>query len=335
RVLGVPENVVEPARLGLQVMTPWTISIAYRRFQQGVLIRFGHGRAVGIGTAIRLGTNAVVLAVGAAFHARPGIAVGAAAVTLGVMAEAAYAAIRVRSVVRGPLRAAVSSGAPLTTPRFIHFYLPLMVTPLILFLASPLTSAAISRMPSALDSLAVWPVLSGLIFTLRSFGFALNEVVVAMVERPGAWRSLRRLALTIAFSTSSLLLLTATTPLGGLWLGRVSGLPPSLVALGAGALWLGIVVPALSAGQSLYQGALVHAHETRGVSESVLLYLVVTAVVLGIGVKWGRLTGLPVALAAMTLGGLAQVAWLRLRAGGIVRRLLTSERAAPAQVPAA
>src|SRR5690606_13764477 len=36
----VPDDVVEPARIGLQIMTPWTWGIAYRRFQQGVLIRF-------------------------------------------------------------------------------------------------------------------------------------------------------------------------------------------------------------------------------------------------------------------------------------------------------
>ncbi len=328
-LLAVPEGIVEPARLGLRIMTPWTFSIAYRRFQQGVLIRFGHAREVGIGTAVRLGTNALVLSLGAAMRVRPGIAVGTAAVALGVMAEAAYAGVRARPVVRGPLRAAASTGTPLTTGRFLRFYLPLMVTPLILFLASPLTSAAMSRMPSPLDSLAVWPVLSGLVFIVRSAGFALNEVVVAMLDRPGAWGALRRLALGIAFVTSALLLLTATTPVARLWLGRVSGLPPALVALGSSALWLGILVPALSAGQSLYQGALVHAHLTHGVSESVTLYLVVTTLVLGAGVIWGRLPGLTIALGATTLGALVQVSWLRMRAAGVVRRLVELERAAP------
>jgi len=33
-VLGAPPETLEPARTGLQIMTPWTLSIAYRRFQQ-------------------------------------------------------------------------------------------------------------------------------------------------------------------------------------------------------------------------------------------------------------------------------------------------------------
>jgi hypothetical protein len=132
-----------------------------------------------------------------------------------------------------------------------------------------------------------------------------------------------------------LLLLTAITPLGGLWLGRVSALPPPLVALGSSALWFGILVPAVSAGHSLYQGALVHSHQTRGVSESVTIYLLVTVAVLGAGVLWGRIPGLPVGLAAMMLGGFAQVAWLRVRAHGFIRQRLEAERASAAQSPAA
>ena len=56
-LLGAPAEILEPARLGLRIMTPWTWSIAYRRFHQGVLIRFGHSRTVGLGTMVRLSTD--------------------------------------------------------------------------------------------------------------------------------------------------------------------------------------------------------------------------------------------------------------------------------------
>ena len=326
RIMGVPEDIIEPARLGLRIMTPWTLSIAYRRFQQGVLIRFGRPREVSIGTAIRLGTNATVLAIGAAMHTWPGIVVGTSAVTVGVMAEAVYAGIRVRSTRFGAVRAVAPSATPLTTRRFVQFYIPLMVTPLILFLAQPISSAAISRMPRALDSLATWPVVMGLIFTLRSSGFALNEVVVALLDRPHAWPAVRRLAMTIAAVTSTTLLLLAATPLSGLWFGHVSALPAPLVALGVGALWFGILVPALSAGQSLYQGALVHSHKTQGVSESMVAYLLVTVATLVVGIAWGQFPGLNVAVAATALGSIAQVAWLRVRARDAIRALRAADR---------
>src|SRR5262249_7398123 len=75
RLMGVPVEIREYARLGLRIMLPWTFSVAYRRTQQGVLIRFGHSRAVGIGTGVRLISYLVVLSAGLAYGRLPGIAV--------------------------------------------------------------------------------------------------------------------------------------------------------------------------------------------------------------------------------------------------------------------
>src|SRR5215216_839408 len=43
-LLGADLEIAGPARIGLMIMTPWTWSIAYRRFNHGVLIRFNHSR---------------------------------------------------------------------------------------------------------------------------------------------------------------------------------------------------------------------------------------------------------------------------------------------------
>ena len=312
-LIGVPEPVREPARVGLRILLPWTLSIAYRRTQQGVLIRFGHARAVTWGTMVRLGTNVLVLALGAWLGTLPGIVVGTSAVACGVMAEAAYAGLTVRHVLRTHVLGQVSDGPPLTMLAFLRFYTPLMLTPLINFLAMPLAAAAMSRMPNALESLAAWPVLSGITFTLRSTGFALNEVVVAQMDR---WRpvpALRRFTLVLSIVTTLALLAIAATPLAVWWFARVSALSPGLASLAAGALWVMVPMPAISAWQSWYQGALVHSRRTRGVTESVLVLLFVTACVLVVGVAWNVVPGLYVAAAGMVIGGAAQIVWLAWR----------------------
>jgi hypothetical protein len=320
RILGVPVEVREPARMGLRIMTPWTLSIAYRRFQQGLLIRNRRSYFVGIGTAVRLGANLVVLVLGGLYGRLPGIVVGAIAVTAGVVSEAVFAGLAAHPVVRDilPLAAPVVPG--LTRPRFLRFYVPLLLTPFFTFLAMPLTSAAVSRMPRALESLAVWPAFSGLVFCLRSVAFALNEVVVSMLERPGAWPALKRFTLTLALSTSAVLALFALTPLGGLWFGGVAGLPPPLATLATIGLLLVLPAPALAAGQSLYQGALVHAHTTRGVTEAMVAMLAVTALALVLGVVFWRHAGFYVATVAFTLGNAAQYLWLKSRARDLASR---------------
>ncbi len=314
-ILGAPEAIRAPARLGLMIMTPWTIAIAFRRYSQGLLIRFGRSKLVGTGTAVRLGTNALVLALGTLDGRLPGIAVGTLAIAMGVVAEAIFAGVCARPIERDLLPLAPAVDPPLTQKRFLAFYLPLMLSPLIAFLTMPITAAAVSRMPLALDSLAVWPALTGLVFTLRSVGFALNEVVVSLLERPHARAALARFTLLLAATTSGILLVLAATPLGGLWFAGVAGLPPNLVALAVVGLVLCLPMPALSAFQSLYQGTLVHAHRTRGVTESVAVLLGTTLLLLGAGIAYGRMAGLLVGLTAFVVGNGAQTLWVMRRAG--------------------
>jgi len=103
-VIGAPTEIVEPARLGLMAMTPWTWAIAYRRFQQGAMIRFGHSDAIVVGTGIRLATDIVMVLIGMQIGGLPGVVVGTGAQALGVCAEAIYTGIRVRTVVLDKLK---------------------------------------------------------------------------------------------------------------------------------------------------------------------------------------------------------------------------------------
>lgn len=313
-LLHPPAEVLGPARTGLQIMLPWTLSIAYRRTQQGVLIRAGRSRAVGMGTLVRLGANVLTLAVGIWIGHIPGIVIGTMAVAAGVASEALFAGIAVRPVLHEQLRHAPPAATPLTAAAFARFFAPLVVTPVILFLSGPITSGGMSRMPRALESLAVWPVVNGLVFALRSVGFALNEVVVAMLDRPGAARALGRFGLGLAAVGVAALLLVAGTPLSHLWFSKVSALPPELAALGGVAVWFAVLMPAISALQSCYQGSLLHAHRTRGITEAVLVYLGISTGILVAGVATQKFIGIHVAILAMTVGSGGQLLWLRLRA---------------------
>lgn len=325
RLIAPPVEIVEPARVGLMIMLPWTWAIAYRRFQQGVLIRFDHSRSVGFGTLIRLCAAGVVLTVGYLIGTVPGIVVATAALSISVVSEAVYAGLRVRPVLRRQLKPAPPVEEPLTFPAFIEFYIPLAMTSLLRLLAEPLSSAALSRMPDALDSLAVWSIVTGFIFLFRSLGVAYNEVVIALLDRPHAFRNLHRFTLLLAAAVTALLLLIAGTPLASIWFEQVSGLKPHLAILSQRGLWIALLVPGIEALQSWYQGLIVHSRHTRAITEAVAIYLATNGVILVGGVLWGRITGLFVGLAAITAGRLAQTIWLFHRSRPALAALEQSE----------
>ena len=320
-IIGAPQAIVEPARIGLMIMTPWTWSIAYRRFNQGVLIRFGYSRTVGLGTVVRLSADLIVLAGGYLIGSIPGIVVGTSAVAAGVVSEAIYVGFAVRPVLNRELKLAPPLKERLTLRKFLEFYMPLVMTSLLTLLANPIGSAAVSRMPDALASLAVWPVVTGLIFMLRSMGIAYNEVVVALLDRPGSYPNLRRFTGNLSVVTTVVLFLVAATPLSDFWFGKVSGLSPKLAEMARLGIWIALPLPALSVFQSWYQGAILYGRRTRGITVSVVIYLLTSAVVLGLGVSWGKATGLYIGLAALTASVLTQTIWLWLQSRGVIEQV--------------
>src|SRR5690606_17321430 len=104
-LLGPPDIVTGPARLGLQVTLPWTWAIAHRRYHQGILIRFGGSRHVSLGTVVRVIVMTTV-ALTAAVLGAPGIVAAGLAITSGVLSEAIYCRIAVAPILAGPLASA-------------------------------------------------------------------------------------------------------------------------------------------------------------------------------------------------------------------------------------
>ncbi len=311
-IMNVPEDVREPARLGLMIMLPWTWSIAYRRFNQGVLIRFEHGRVVWRGTLVRLLANAGTLAFGALVMEWPGIVVGSAAVATGVVVEALYVGICVRPVVRDFVNPAPATGEPLTTRSFLHFYVPLALTPLITLFIQPVGAAAMARMGSPLESLAAWPAVHGVVFMTRSLGMAFNEVVVTVIGLTGSVVALRRFQRRLSAATMAVLLILALPPVAFFWFGTVSDLPDEVAAICLVSVALSVLMPGYAALQSLYQGALVRSRTTRPITEAVVLYFALSAVLLQIGIANDSVghPGIYWAIGSFVTAGVVQTAWL-------------------------
>ncbi len=323
--MGVPSEIVEPARIGLRLMLPWTGAIAYRRFQQGVLIRFGHSGAVGMGTIVRLCADLFVIVMGLSTGRYSGIALAGIAMSSGVLSEALFAGLRIRPVLRDQLPYAPSADEALTRQSFLSFYVPLAMTSLLFLLIQPIGSAALSRMPRALESLAAWSVVSGLVFLLRSPGVAYNEVAVALLDKPGSERDLVRFALRLMGVMTIMLLLIVATPAAKFWFEKLTSLEAELADMAVTALWFTLPLPAISVLISWFQGVLLNARRTRAVTESVLVGLILISIVLVSGVIWGQVVGLYVGWLAFSLGMTGQVIWLWWRSRRMLAALLTAD----------
>ena len=330
-VLAPPPEVVEPSRLGLRIMLPYVIGLAYRRFNYGVLIRFNRTRAVTIGAFFRLVVDVITYVILHLAGVHNGIVLATTIISMGVVAEAAYSGVRVHAVLP-ELRTAPHTGEPVTLAGFTHFYMPLVMTSLLMILVQPMGAAGLSRMPNPLQSLAVWPVINSLIILWTSAGTAFTEAVVVLLDEPRAVTPLHNFTLRMGSLMVGLLLVMNVTPLAKMWFEYVAALPPELSPTANWALWLALLMPGLAFLQSWYTGTLVNGRHTRGVTEAVLLALVINGVVLAAGVLWGNASGVYVAVVGLVGGNIARTVWLFFRTRTTMRRLRSVERSL---VPAA
>lgn len=318
-VMGVPPEAAAAARPALLIMLPWTLGTGLRRFWHGVMIRFGRSRIVILGAIIRLSVGTSIMLLGSSGDWLPGAQLAAVAIIAAVLAEAIYTRLRFTQVFRRQLPAEVGAVLGLGFGRFFGFFAPLVLTTVLTMIVQTLVTVVLGRMPRPLESLAVWPVVLSLLVILQSPGYSFTEVTISLLERPGASKLLGRMAWTAAAVITLALALVALSPLARYWFHDVSALSPELTSLAVTTLWLALAIPGLRLLTAWYQGAIIAARQTRGVLESVLVFLATAALALGAGVIWGGVTGVYVGVIGMTLALVTQAVWLAYRARPLLR----------------
>ncbi len=324
-VMGLDDRVAHLAHGATALLLPWPAAIGYRRFYQGLMIRHGLTRRVAYGTALRLAAMATVaLALPAVSHL-DGARVGGAALAAGVLAEAFASRVWASRAVRAVLAGPVSGGEHLTTRRIVAFYTPLALTSLLTLAVNPLLTFSLGHSRNALDSLAVLPVVTGLVFAFRSAGIAYQEVGIALLgDHCEGFRPLRRFATALALSSSLTLAGVAFSPLAGAWLSRVAALPRDLAALALVPLRLMAVLPALEVVLSLQRSVLLHARRTRWITLATAVEVTVIAAALVVAV-WGLdAVGVVAAALALTIGRVTANGLLARPAAAVLQAEVTS-----------
>ena len=172
-LLNVPDEVAVWVRPGMQVMLLFSAAIGWRRFLQGVLIHFDHGKRVAQGTIFRLITMALLIVLLAVWTDLAGIYVATISLMTGIIAEALFATAVTFPLVRKELPEQVSDD-PLTYRELFWFHLPLANTSLLILLVQPLVAAALARLDNPTESLAAWPVIFQGMLLLRAPAMAFS-----------------------------------------------------------------------------------------------------------------------------------------------------------------
>lgn len=312
-LMGVPGELLELSRIGLIIMIPWTWSIGYRRMYQGILIRGGKTKQVTVGSIVRMATLFVVTLSGYLLRSHvSGAATAAAALAAGVLSESTYIGIQGRKVVKASFEEG-SKEDLVSWSTLAAFCIPLVMMQFINLGWTSVGSAAMSRMLSPLISLAVWPVLSGIVTIMRSFGNAVNETTLSLVQKQGFYPNLRKFSFLIAGLAALVYVMIAFTPVGDFWFRDFSGLTGELFETAKVGFLFIFLTPVSNVFLNFYQAIALAARKSRFLFEGLLIFLIVLLIFIAFGIKFQRWEGIYVILTGMNVGMLVQTIWMWIR----------------------
>lgn len=306
--IGLQPAVADAARVPLALMVPWSPAIGWRRFQQGVLIRHGQSRAVGIGTMVRLVALVVVGAGLAVTRSFSGALVAAAALSASVVAEC----VAVHLLARRAVEALPDGGERPSMRALFRFHLPLTGSTVFQLLGFAAMVPALSRMPDPVLGLATWQSLAAVSFFAQTVTFAIPEVVITYADRLGAWRVLTAFCLKIGIGlTVAVGLIVVTGADRWVFESLLQTTPRVAKAAGWG---LGVLafVPLLRAVSNLYRGFLTAAGITvaRLAATAVGSSALVGLLALGVALGWSGTQAAVVAVLGSTAAEMVVLAVL-------------------------
>ena len=311
-LLNVPAHIVEATRPAMRIMILWGGLIGYRRFHQGIMIRFGKTRYVGYGTVLRVLVSGSMALVLGAITQIAGAAIGAMALACAVAAEAIYtyrvSRVDVKRLLGTPLTDKLGS---LSYGDALRFHLPLAVTSFLTLLIHPVIERGLASMPDATQSLAAWPVIFSIMLLTRSGGMAYQEVVISLDDSEENHRILRGFTLRLGTSLSLIMVLFVFTPLIDFYNTSILDVPGNLHQLILLGTQSACLIPLLTTLQSYLRALLMLSRNTAAIYQAIVLGFVVTTVIVWGGIDRG-MHGVLAAGLGLTIGHIIELGFLYL-----------------------
>ena len=303
-LIGLPKEVADLTHKACIILLPWPGAIGFRRFYQGILIRNNLTRRVAYGTIVRVTSVSFVSFILYFFFKLEGAVVGAVALSVAVVLEAAATKWMARFAISGILlQDKPAYKEPLTYGYISKFYYPLALTSILGLGVHPMVTFFLAKSRMAIESLAVMPVIISFVFIFRSLGLSFQEVGIALMgDENKEYISLRNFALYLAAGASAGLALVSFTPLAFFWFHSVSGLSLELTRLAILPTRILSLIPGLTVMLSFMRSILVNNQRTKPITIATVIEVLGILGVLFLTIHVFDLVGAVAASLALIIG---------------------------------
>lgn len=281
KILGLRADIALAAHQAALLLLPVPTFVAYRRFNQGILIRHNLAGRVAAGALIRLAAMALP-AIILYWWCRPaGATLGAVALSSGMIMEGLASRLMVNSSISNLHKKPPLIHSPLTYTSTSKFYFPLALVGVITTAAQPLITFFLARAPHPVESLAVLPVINSTTFFFTAFSLSLQEIIIAHLgDKHEGYRALRRFAGRLGILLFAVLILLLCTPLAKPWFVHLYGLTLELTYFALTPAFFTPLLPLLSLLTIWQRAVLIRSKHTFSVTTASLAELTTIALVM-------------------------------------------------------
>ncbi len=323
-LIGLPHEVSTLTYYASVILLPWPAAIGFRRFYQGLLIKNNLTKRVAYGTVVRL-VFMTTTAVAMYSMKITGAYIGAAALSVGVTAEAVFSRITVHTTIKKIL-SKNEKEKKLNFRVISKFYFPLALTTILALGVHPMVTFFMGKSNFPIESLAALPVVNSLIFVFRSLGLSYQEVIIALLGMNREnYENLKKFAIILGSVLFIALSLIVFTPFIYFWFRNVSGLSVELARFSVLPARILVILPVLTLLISFQRSLLVHTNKTGPIKNASMLEIVMILFTLYLTVFQFGLPGAVAAAIAYTTGRLFANSYLfpsQLKAAQLIKKIL-------------
>jgi len=312
-LIGLTHPISRLTYVACLILLLWPAAIGYRRFYQGILIRDDLTRRVGYGTVIRLFSMTLTALFLYFYGEMAGAYVGAASLSVGVLAEAIASRLMVNRTIARLLHkdSQPYQDSPLDFRHLVKFYAPLAASSMLGLGIRPVVTFFMGKSLFPIESLAVYPVIYGLVGIFYTFGWSFQEASIALIgEHLKNFGKLLTFTLGLGLFAAGGLSIIAFTPLSVVWFQDITGLSSELTGFSIRPVQAVSIIPFLHVVVSFFIAVLIATKVTKAVIKSTAIEFSIIVLFLFIGIHHMRMVGIMAAVIALLLGRFSSLAYL-------------------------
>jgi Na+-driven multidrug efflux pump len=278
--LGIKPELRDLVRAGLLVWSIFPLLNGLRRFYQGILLCAHEPKKIAVGTFIRLVTLSVVILFLSYTGIKNGVLLGVIATGSGMLVELLVSAFFARVQVGKFMAVEEAHGTiNLTNSTILKAFIPLSVSTIVALSGGAILSAFTARGQLSIESLALLPVVFGLLNPFSWSAFAAQDTTHALISRGKySYDTVRRFSVLIGLMLSLILFVVGHSPLSEYYYLMFNHLPENLYSLTPFPTLVIVFIPFTIAVKNFYRGVIIARGNTRLllISESFEVLVLVT-----------------------------------------------------------